>query len=117
MSELVNQTFQRIAEMERAGISRQTAFARVAETEGVTPGAISARYYTAAKTQQSTPARARTSKASSAGRQNGAGTIDELDVGRILEALALTLNDLVGKIAELERDAAKWREFRELAAR
>lgn len=94
-------TYQRVAELERAGVTRAAAFLQVAEREGITRGAVSQRYYAAR------PADAPPKRRPPAAARNGD---DGADLGTLIETAALMVLEAARQVGELERDAARWRE-------
>jgi len=98
-------TYHRVAELERAGVSRHAAFDQVAEREGLTRGAVSQRYYVTKPKVTGLPAPGRPKPSSKASR-NGDGA----DLGTLIETAALMVLEAARHVAELEADAARWRE-------
>jgi len=112
MTEATVSTYARVAELERAGMSRSAAFERVADLEGVSKGAVSQRYYVARKGSESAPARPRARKTGAT-----APVVDGADLGTLIETAALMVLEAVKHVRDLERDAERWREVAEIAQR
>lgn len=112
-SALTVATYERIVELERAGVSRQMAIARVAESEGAKESAISARYYSARKavapSSTSAPARAN-------GKVVGR-SLDEKSVADLLDGAAAMLALASSELVALADDAQKWRDLQAMIAR
>lgn len=106
----VDATYQRIVELERTGISRQTAFAKIGEREGLNLAAVSARYY-AARKRLNPDTESKVARPTRMPKVNGV----EVDAALLLETAAAMILEASTVIARLESDAARWREVRAMA--
>jgi len=104
---LAERTYRQVAELERAGISRKTAFQQIAERDGVSVGAVSQRYYVAAKANGKPQARPAPTKSTST------STPDE-SLSDALDRVVEILRDVIPIARMVEADAIRFRRIREL---
>jgi len=102
---LAERTYRQVAELERAGISRKTAFQQIAERDGASVGAVSQRYYVAARANGKPQARPAPTKSTSTSDESLSDALD-----RVVEIL----RDVIPIARMVEADAIRFRRIREL---